>query len=99
VTAGLLTLVFMGMMFSVYPIAATTMTVLAGVWLTVRAAATERRRRAALAARADYEHAALMARSMSQPIRLPASRAHARRTPVDVMQQSTAPQHSVRSYR
>jgi hypothetical protein len=71
VFAGLFTLVFMGMMFSEYPIAATSMTVLAAVWLGVRAVGREQRRRAALAARADYSHAALMAQWAPQPIHLP----------------------------
>jgi heme exporter protein D len=60
VIGGLLTLVWMSMMFSVYPVAALIMTALAaGAW-AVRAAGRERARRDALAARADYEHRALM---------------------------------------
>lgn len=67
VTAGLFALVWMSMMFSVYPVASLIMTGLgAAVW-GVRAAGRERRRREALSARADYEHRALMAVPLQWP--------------------------------
>lgn len=68
--AGLFSLVFMGMMFSVYTSAAWTMVVIAAVVVGGRAAAREWRRRTALATRADYEHAELMERQAMPVIRL-----------------------------
>jgi hypothetical protein len=68
VIGGLLTLVWMSMMFSVYTVAALTMTALAaGAW-AVRAAGRERARRDALAARAEWEHRALMAARPDVPL-------------------------------
>jgi hypothetical protein len=61
VTAGLFTLTLMSMMLSTHPIAALTVITLSGVALAARAAYRHRRRREALATRADWEHAALMA--------------------------------------
>jgi hypothetical protein len=69
---GLFALVFMGMMFSVHPVASTAMVAMGAAVVGVRAAARERSRRHALAARADYEHARLMAQSQMPPIRLQA---------------------------
>jgi hypothetical protein len=66
--SGLFSLTLMAMMFSVYPVAAWTMTVLAAVWFGERAAGREHARRNALAARADYEHAVLMARASAPPV-------------------------------
>lgn len=61
VTAGLFALVWMSMMLSVHPVAALTIIALVasatGVYFSTRG----RRRREALAARADYEHAQVMA--------------------------------------
>lgn len=48
------------MMLSVYPVAALGMIALAVLGEVVRSAGCARRRRAALAARADYEHRALI---------------------------------------
>jgi hypothetical protein len=67
---GLFSLTFMGMMFSVYTSAAWTMVAIAAVVFGGRAAAREWRRRTALATRADYEHAKLMARQAMPVIRL-----------------------------
>jgi hypothetical protein len=64
---GLFGLTFMGMMFSVYPGGAWTMTTLAAVVVGVRALGRARRRRAALATRAEWEHSALMAQSAGGP--------------------------------
>jgi hypothetical protein len=64
---GLFGLTFMGMMFSVYPGGAWTMTGLAAVVFGVRALARARRRRAALVTRAGWEHSALMAQSAGGP--------------------------------
>lgn len=61
VTAGLFTLTLMAIMLSVHPIAALTMIGLAAVVAGVHMVSGERRRREALAARADYEHGALLA--------------------------------------
>jgi hypothetical protein len=61
VTAGLFTLTLMAMMLSVHPVAAAVMVALAGVGGLAYLVDRERGRRAALAARADYEHRALMA--------------------------------------
>lgn len=68
---GLFSLVFMGMMFSVHPVASAAMVTLGAAVLGVRAAGRERLRRQALAARADYDHAQLMAQGQMPPIRLP----------------------------
>jgi hypothetical protein len=71
VTAGLFGLVWMSMMLSVYPLAAATLlTIGAAVWF-IRAATDTRRRRDALAARADWEHRKLMARAMFSPVERP----------------------------
>ncbi len=67
---GLSSLTFMGMMFSVYTSATWTMVALAATVIGVRALGTERQRRAALVARADWEHAQLMARSQMPAIQL-----------------------------
>ncbi len=67
VTAGLVTLVFMGMMLSVHPVAAGVMLGLAGVGFGVRALERARERRDALAARANYENRELMAASLKWP--------------------------------
>ena len=61
VTAGLFTLVFMGMMLSVHPVAALALIAVAGAMWALRAVGRERERRAALAARADYDYRALLA--------------------------------------
>lgn len=66
---GIFTLTFMGMMFSVYPGGAWTMTGLVAAVAGGRAIARARRRRAALVARAEWEHAA-MAQSPPATIRL-----------------------------
>jgi len=63
VTAGLFTLVWMSMMLSVYPLAAAVLLALGASCWSLRTVGRERERRAALAARADYDHAQLMARS------------------------------------
>ncbi|MDX1888875.1 hypothetical protein [Mycolicibacterium sp. 050158] len=91
---ALFTLTFMGMMFSVYPIAATAMTALGAIGWRLRAAGRDKQRRAALAARADYEHARLMARSTPQPIRLlqPAP-AHPPAAPARMEQRTTPLQY------
>lgn len=72
VTGGIFALVFMGMLFSVYTTGALIMTTIAAVTVGIRATARIRRTRGALIRRADYEHAMTAARSMPQPIRLPA---------------------------
>jgi hypothetical protein len=64
---GIFTLVFMGMMFSVYTSGAWTMTALVVAVVGVRALARARRRRAALATRAEWEHATLTAQSAGGP--------------------------------
>lgn len=64
---GLFGLTFMGMMFSVYPGGAWTMTGLAAVVFGVRALARRRRRRDALATRAEWEHSAMQAQSAPPP--------------------------------
>lgn len=61
VTAGLFTLTLMSMMLSVHPIAALTLIGLGVVAWGVRVTSLNRRRREALAARADYEYRALAA--------------------------------------
>ncbi len=61
VTAGLFTLVWMSMMVSIYPGTAAVIITSVAVGGVVYFAVRERRRREALAARADYEHRALMA--------------------------------------
>jgi hypothetical protein len=63
VTAGLYTLTLMAIMFSIHPIAALAMIAVTAVTATVCLAVGERRRRDALAARADYEYRALMGRT------------------------------------
>ena len=60
VTAGLYTLTLMAIMLSIHPIAALAMVALTAASATVCMAVGERRRREALAARADYEYRALM---------------------------------------
>jgi hypothetical protein len=62
VTAGLFTLTLMAMMLSQHPVAALTMIALAIAAGAVHQILRERRRREALAARADFEHAAWIAR-------------------------------------
>lgn len=61
VTAGLFTLTLLCMMLSVHPIAALTVIALAGVGGAVYTLSREHRRRAALAARADWENRRLVA--------------------------------------
>ncbi|MBS4728540.1 hypothetical protein MSM1_09370 [Mycobacterium sp. SM1] len=61
VTAGLFALALLCMMLSVHPVAALAVIALASVGGAVWMLNGERQRRQALAARADYEHAALMA--------------------------------------
>lgn len=70
VIGGMFAIVFMGMLFSVYTLGATIMTVIVASAIGIRAIARERRTRAALVRRADYEHAVLMARSAMPAIRL-----------------------------
>ncbi|OBC11455.1 hypothetical protein A5784_35260 [Mycobacterium sp. 852013-50091_SCH5140682] len=74
--AGLFTITLMSMMFSVYPVAAFTMTAFAGIWAGVRLAIRSRERRAGLAARADWEHAQVMAQPAT-----PVQRMHAPTNP------------------
>ncbi|MBZ4622563.1 hypothetical protein [Mycobacterium avium] len=57
----------MSMMLSVYPIAALTIIALAAVAAAIQQAAGKRRRSDALAARADYEHRALINQSPPPP--------------------------------
>lgn len=64
---GIFTLVFMGMMFSVYTAGAWTMTALVAAAVGVRAITRARRRRAALARRAEWDHSALMAQPPAGP--------------------------------
>lgn len=73
---GLFTLVFMSMMLTVYPLAAVAVIVLAGVGGLVYRADREHRRRAALAARADYEHRALTAAPVPPVRPLPVRQTH-----------------------
>jgi hypothetical protein len=61
VTAGLFALVWMSMMLSIHPVACVTLIVTGAVGGAVYFAVRERRRREALATRADYEHAQLAA--------------------------------------
>jgi hypothetical protein len=76
VTASLFTLTLMCMMLSVHPIAALAVIALAGAGGAAYRIDCERRRREALATRADYEHAALIAAPV-QPMRpLPQRHAH-----------------------
>lgn len=88
---ALFSLTFMGMLFSVYTSAAWTMVTLAATAVGVRVLAKERQRRSALAARADYEHAQLMARAQ-----MPAVLLHPRdaRSP----RPSIAERHVLRGY-
>ncbi|TDO18105.1 hypothetical protein EV580_1286 [Mycobacterium sp. BK086] len=65
---GLFALVFMGMMLSVHPVSSAVMIALALSWAGVRAIAREWRRRNALVARADYEHAQIQLRSTIPPL-------------------------------
>lgn len=67
---GLVALMFMGCMFSVYTSAAFTMVALAGGIVAVRALSREWRRRRALATRAQWEHEQLVARQAMPDIRL-----------------------------
>lgn len=69
---GLFTLTLMAMMFSVYTSAAWTMVAIVGAVAGTRWVARERRRRIALATRADWEHAQLMVRQAMPPIRFDA---------------------------
>ena len=66
-TAGLFTLVRMSMMLTVYPLTLAAMIALAVVGSAVYKAILERRRREALATRADWEHRALMVAPFSRP--------------------------------
>jgi hypothetical protein len=70
VTAGLFTLVFTAMMLSTHPVAAAVLIGLAVVGVVVYRRDRERHRREAVAARADYEHAGLMARPLPSLPRL-----------------------------
>jgi hypothetical protein len=81
VVAGCWTLTFMGMMLSVHPIAAAVLIGVAAVGGGVYMAVRERRRREALAARADYENRQILAASVKWPA-LPAP-APTRRRPAD----------------
>lgn len=71
VTAGLFTLAWMSMMLSVYPGAALAIIAIAAATWGVRATGRERRRREALAARADWEHRQVMAAALKWPAQLP----------------------------
>lgn len=73
VTAGLTTLVFMGMMLSVHPVAAAVIIGIAAAIAAARGVAAARRRREALAARADYENRKLMEASIKWPQQLAAN--------------------------
>jgi heme exporter protein D len=66
VTGGLLTLVWVSMMLSIHPLAAVTMIVTIAVGAAVYFAVSERRRREALAARADWENAQIVAHPFSR---------------------------------
>ena len=66
----------MGMMLSVHPIAAATLIALAAVGGAGYMGIRERRRREALAARADYENRQLMGASVSTVRPLPQRQAH-----------------------
>lgn len=72
VTAGLVSLVFMGMMLSVHPVAAAVMLGAAGVWFGVRLWERSQHRRVALAARAEYENRKFLA----SPVQLPTTWLH-----------------------
>ena len=64
VAAGLCALVWMSMMLSVHPVAATAVLSTVVVGAAVYFAHRERRRREALAARADYENARIVAKAL-----------------------------------
>jgi hypothetical protein len=67
VTAGLVTLVFMGMMLSVHPVAAVMLLAVAAVVGAVVVAGRAQDRRDAMAARADYENRKWMESSIKWP--------------------------------
>lgn len=64
------------MMLSVYPVAAAAMIVLAAVGAVVYGAVRGRQRRQAFAARAEYEHQALMAAPVPPVRALPQRQTH-----------------------
>jgi len=67
VTAGLFSLVFLGTMLSVHPIAAAVLLAVVGVAAAIWLARDAQRRRDALAARADYENRKWMQASVKWP--------------------------------
>jgi hypothetical protein len=68
--------------FAVYPGLGAAMTLGVFAFLGVRALSRRAEQRRALVRRADYEHAQMVARSMPQPIHLPARYVPAPTTPL-----------------